>query len=446
MNESISELQMVVDIVRFIEARAETREMKQIERKRLVREQKKRTRAVLSGLRKYIVDIDSERAPEGPYHIADEAEKEELKLRIETAFSALSEEQKTTTWERVLGFYRSEHAEKAHHDDDRLDTIMKFAVEHGFSIPDDVQKELKERYKRHQKLRLLRASIVPVVMLLVFIGIGKVAMDTAQGWLLADSPNRDISRFIEQNPEIVFKEVDFSKYLVWGRPQGASKTFEMLEVYHVTGTASVILRLESIIPDQENTDPLLRTISVSIPVESMIRVDVQIPQSDIVLVEQIQNAPIPEGQIEVMSTVAGAGGAVVGGWLGMKAGGAVGNAVGGMLPIPGGGVIGRVSGNILGGAGAGTAGYLATRNFAHQMLESADLSSNTFAPRDLIVSRAKPLIALEILGGASVDSPTGSSSEDLIDKYKGDAILRLTELFRALGWNEVNVDFVEDAS
>jgi len=147
-----------------------------------------------------------------------------------------------------------------------------------------------------------------------------------------------------------------------------------------------------------------------------------------------------------MSTVAGAGGAVVGGWLGMAAGGAVGNAVGGMLPIPGGGVIGRVSGNILGGAGGGTAAYLATRNFAHQMLENADLSSNTFAPRDLIVSRAKPLIALEILGGSSADSPIGSSAENLIEKYKDDATTRLTELFRALGWDEVNITFVEEAS
>jgi len=73
MSESISDLQTVVDIVRLIEARAETRESGQVGKKRMGREQKKRVEAVLSGLSRYFADkVDSERAPIGPYTIADD--------------------------------------------------------------------------------------------------------------------------------------------------------------------------------------------------------------------------------------------------------------------------------------------------------------------------------------------------------------------------------------
>lgn len=68
------------------------------------------------------------------------------------------------------------------------------------------------------------------------------------------STARDPSRYLEQHPNLVFRNVVFQKYLVWGQPAGATPQFETLLVYHVEGNASLILPLHSLTIVEAETD------------------------------------------------------------------------------------------------------------------------------------------------------------------------------------------------
>lgn len=310
---------------------------------------------------------------------------------------------------------------------------------------DDSIEDLSVSEKDQKPQNRNRSVRIAIVMIAVFgvvaFVLGYVILQNHLARLSEDSTARDPSRYLEQHPDLVFRNVVFQKYLVWGRPAGATPQFETLLVYHVEGTASLILPLHSLTIVEEETDYILRRIAVSVPRDTMIDVQVNIPPNSVVEVERIDAVPMPTETIEAISTVAGTAGGVVAGWVGLQAGGVVGGAVGGAVPITGGGVVGRLAGNILGGAAGGATGYLATRNFAHRMLENIDFGAGSISERDMIIDRAKPLIGLEILTGVSGPPQQESTEHELIQKYEEEVREQLETLFRAFGWNEVTVHF-----
>ena len=84
--------------------------------------------------------------------------------------------------------------------------------------------------------------------------LGYVGFQNHLARLSESSAARDPSRYSEQHPDLVFRNVVSQKYLVWGRLAGATPQFETLLVYHVEGTASLILPLHSLTIVEEETD------------------------------------------------------------------------------------------------------------------------------------------------------------------------------------------------
>lgn len=287
-----------------------------------------------------------------------------------------------------------------------------------------------------------RLAII-ILTLAAFFAALFVASRFVLNYLEAQSIAQSPQDHFQRNPELVFREVHFQKYLVWGRPVGTIRQFETLVVYHVEGTARLVIPLQELRIDENETDYVAREIRVIVPLHTMIKVDVDIPDQNVTEVERLSAVPIPPEQVERLSNAAGAFGGAIAGWVGFRVGGLVGESVGRALPVPGAGFIGRLSGNILGGAGAGAGGYIATKNFAERMLGNLDFSVDPI-DRDAIIERARALVGLEILTGASMweaSAPTGP--DEILNVWRQEVEVELQMLFQRLNWVDIDIVFEE---
>lgn len=274
-----------------------------------------------------------------------------------------------------------------------------------------------------------------VVALLIFSFIGVIGWEYLQARQQLQ-PER-VVHALEQRQRLVFKQIEFKKYVVFGKPQGVDEHFEKLYIYLLTGSADIQFDMSGLRVNEEKTDQITRTLhfdyhnqNSDLPIE----VDVNIPQTGIRKIEELSAKELSEVIADNVAKAA----AVPAGLLGVYAGGQVGNLLGSVikLPMPG---LGRFAGGALGAAGGGVAAagltYTWTKNFVH----GVKLSENLMSEPDMIISTAKPLIALELMGGndLSADGWQGKVKE----RYQEDFTKAMTKFFRKLGWNEVVIDF-----
>lgn len=189
------------------------------------------------------------------------------------------------------------------------------------------------------------------------------------------------------NKALQFKEIDFSKVLVYGTNSDDPEKDSML-IYFVKGTANIRLtNLDSIEIDAENTNYLKKDLHIiyHLPkntTELPIEIDVNIDENKCRLIENIKAKPMSEGKSgKVFKTVTTI---VMGG-----AGAIVGNQIGGLFGIKG-QIIGTVAGASLASAGS----YIFTSNFCKNTSLVKENNAETIVD---LLDEAKPVIAAQLL-------------------------------------------------
>jgi len=270
-----------------------------------------------------------------------------------------------------------------------------------------------------------------------FIGLLAIGI-TAMGYYEyhnAESAFSDfnLQLFIEENPRLVFKKIYFSKYIIYGKPDGVNQKFEKLYIYLANGYADFQFDLSKLKLNMEETDFITKTLVMSYSGELPIEVDVNIPQKDFVKIDELKPAPINEAEAAKVAKLVAVPAAIAGGYVGAKLGASVGQTV---YPVPvAGSAIGALTGGALGSGTAAAGAYLMTKNF----LTGLKLESNSVGETDQLYGPAKKLIAIELMGGSRL---TGDNwDEKIMRYYQKELQNRLSSLFKTFGWENIRIDY-----
>jgi len=313
-----------------------------------------------------------------------------------------------------------------------------------FQIPIESIDEFIEKSKgkisndhivQHVRIRSRREKIMlPIaalfgVLILAFTAFGYYQFAKAKNAF----EGFNLQQFIEENPKLVFKKVFFNKYIIYGKPPGTSKKFDKLYIFHASGYADFQFDLTNLIINTDKTDFLTKRLILSCSKDIPIEINVNIPQDQFNLIESLEAEPITEAEAKTLAKAAAVPAGIAGAYLGTKLGAGIGET---LVKLPlvgriGGGMIGGVLG---GGAAAGTA-YVMTKNF----LTGLQLEKNTLGEQDQIPNAAKPLIALELMGGNLLTRD--SWDQDIKKYYQSELEKTLYEIFNGHGWTTVEIEY-----
>lgn len=283
--------------------------------------------------------------------------------------------------------------------------------------------------KKKFPLKFTLTSVSIIVLLASLFVWGVMAIDSIERKKMKSN---NIEDFIKGNPKLVFKEIDFSKFVIVGKPDGTHKYFEKLNVAHLKGSADLYIELDSLAIIEERTDYISKrvTLSYNCPTKYPVSIDVNIPSKGFTIIESIEGTPISDEEAKdfsaSMGLIAGAGGALVGGTSG--------NIIGQIGGIEG-QIIGIVAGSLLGGGAVGGVTYVKTKNF----LSGLQLCGNTEKDQIELEKKAKELIAIELLGGDMWYKPDYDNS--IMTYYKEECTKQIESIMQGFGWKEVVVEF-----
>lgn len=279
--------------------------------------------------------------------------------------------------------------------------------------------------------------IVIIIILFVFIlaviglSIWQNAERSKMRTKLQEIP---ISKYTEK--ALQFKEIDFSKVLIYGTNSDAPEKDSML-IYFVKGSANIRLtNLDLIEIDMENTNYTKKDLHIiyHLPMNTNalpIDVDVVFDENKCRLIENINAKPMSEGKSgkifkTVTTVVTGAAGAVAG------------NKIGGLFGIKG-QIIGTAAGATLASAGS----YIFTSNFCKKTSLVKENNAETIVD---LFEEAKPVIAAQLL----YDDYTSSCNVDKVsqkDYYQQKIADLLSEIIlsgESSSWEKVSVRFVTE--
>lgn len=278
-------------------------------------------------------------------------------------------------------------------------------------------------------LKFTLTSVTLIVILASLFVLGVMAIDRIEREKMKSNSIED---FIKGNPKLVFKEIEFSKFVIVGKPNGTNKHFDKLNVVHLKGSADLYIELKYLTIIEERTDYISKRVILSYdcPTKYPVSIDVNIPSKGFTEIESIEGAPISQEEAANYSTYL----SLVTGGLGALAGGSLGNSIGKL-----GGFKGQIIGSLVGGAvGAGASGgvtYVKTKNFFTDL----QLSGNTEKDQIELEKKAKELIAVELLGGDMWYDPDYDNS--IMTYYKEECSKQIESIMQGFGWKEVVVEF-----
>jgi predicted Zn finger-like uncharacterized protein len=308
------------------------------------------------------------------------------------------------------------------------------------SIDQLIQKFKKDRNLSKQVIqneRIVSGKQKLLAGLAGFIGILAIAISVLGYYQYQNAKNAfsdfNLQLYIEENPKLVFKKIYFSKYIIYGKPQGTNKKFEKLYIYLANGNADFQFDLTKLDLNEEETDFVTKTLVMTCSEELPIEIDVNIPQKDFVQIDELEAAEISESEAVAMAKLAMVPAALAGGYAGAKFGSAIGGAIY-KVPVVG-SAVGGITGGVIGSGAAATGAYIMTKNF----LTGLHLESNTLGEKDQLYSPAKRLIALELMGGTELlDS---NWDEKVKQYYQKELINRISNVFKSYGWENIRIDY-----
>ncbi len=240
-------------------------------------------------------------------------------------------------------------------------------------------------------------------------------------------------------PVLVFKEIDFYKYIIHGKSANTDKHLDFLDIYLVKGRADFGFDLSSIKIDQLKTDYANRVLYVDYNYSTNfpVFVDVSIPAENVSHVESIESVPITQEEAQkaaqIVAALSGTAGTIFGGAVCSKFS---------FNPVKK--IIGGTIGGIAGGAGLAASSYIMTKN----LLLDFKASASSVSDIEQLIESSKILIALELLGGLDsvTDNKTLTEWENLIiQEYSLELTKALENFFKPFGWKTVNVNFIHDS-
>lgn len=273
------------------------------------------------------------------------------------------------------------------------------------------------------------------VLFLAFVLVYK--MDASKK--IFDSYKASLPNYNE-SPVLVFKEVDFYKYLIRGKPVDTNAYLDELQIFLVKGKADFGFDLSCVSINEMKTNYVTRTLVLEHKSSSFfpIFVDVQIPSANIKEVKTILPQKVSEEEANKTAKTVGVLSAGAGGIFTGMAASKVSSAftLNPIKKLATGATVG-----ILGGAGLGAASYVMTKNFLMEL----DLVGNLASQREIMLDNAKVLIALELLGDCN-NVNTEAALEDwekiLVEKYQHELVITLEDFFKPFGWKNVELEFL----
>lgn len=273
------------------------------------------------------------------------------------------------------------------------------------------------------------------VLFLAFVLVYK--MDASKK--IFDSYKASLPNYNE-SPVLVFKEVDFYKYLIRGKPVDTNAYLDELQIFLVKGKADFGFDLSCVSINEMKTNYVTRTLVLEHKSSSFfpIFVDVQIPSANIKEVKTILPQKVSEEEANKTAKTVGVLSAGAGGIFTGMAASKVSSAftLNPIKKLATGAAVG-----ILGGAGLGAASYVMTKNFLMEL----DLVGNLASQREIMLDNAKVLIALELLGDCN-NVNTEAALEDwekiLVEKYQHELVITLEDFFKPFGWKNVELEFL----
>jgi hypothetical protein len=295
-------------------------------------------------------------------------------------------------------------------------------------------KDLKKTVVTHARIKTRQDKIVS--MSLVGLGIFMILL-TGLGvlkYLQAKQAIRgfDLGEYLEQSPRLVFQKVSFNKYIAYGTPPDANSILAKLYVYHVKGDADFQFNLKNLEIDKKNTDYVSRHLVLiykyADPYQLPIEVDVNISQTDIHKIEELEARPISEDESKMVAKAVAVPAGLAGTIVGAK--------IGGIFKMPiGGNIVGGLIGAGVGGAAASTGAYVMTNQF----LTGLQLRGNSLGEEEQILNSAKALIGMELTGGSMWNSEKWDV--EIRQYYEKKLNNRLQEIFKAYGWETVKIEY-----
>jgi outer membrane lipoprotein SlyB len=234
---------------------------------------------------------------------------------------------------------------------------------------------------------------------------------------------------------LVFKEIDFYKYVVYGKPENTEKHLDFLEIYLLKGRAVFGFDFSNVQINNLKTNYANRILYVDYKSSTRfpVYVDISIPAENVSHVESITSMPVTQEEAEkaakIAATVTGTAGALLGGFTGSKFS---------FNPVKkiAGGAIGAVAG----GTALAASSYVMTKN----LLLDFQAASSSVSDIDNLIESSKILIALELLGKLdSVSDPVSLKEweKTIINEYSVELTKALESFFKPFGWKSVIVNF-----
>lgn len=309
---------------------------------------------------------------------------------------------------------------------------------------EDKNKDIRENMeadnnKKVSLWKIIKWSVIVFLVLgvlfLAFVLVYK--MDASKK--IFDSYKASLPNYNE-SPVLVFKEVDFYKYLIRGKPVDTNAYLDELQIFLVKGKADFGFDLSCVSINEMKTNYVTRTLVLEHKSSSFfpIFVDVQIPSANIKEVKTILPQKVSEEEANKTAKTVGVLSAGAGGIFTGMAASKVSSAftLNPIKKLATGATVG-----ILGGAGLGAASYVMTKNFLMEL----DLVGNLASQREIMLDNAKVLIALELLGDCN-NVNTEAALEDwekiLVEKYQHELVITLEDFFKPFGWKNVELEFL----
>lgn len=405
-----------------------------------IRYQERKNRFKISDIDKLFKKTTKEVCAIEEMLLVDDKEKksENLKSKVKDLFAVKNELTDTdfysllnndADWEQIIRFLAQIIKQDGIVSSKEKEIILKLSNKYNIDIVKTKQL-LKNKYTKKQRLSIWGASII--ALLIIFFGAGAWAVNNIEKKKMAAF---NIENYVEKNPKLVFKTVQFSKFIVHGKPDGTNEHLDKLNILHLKGNADLYIDMNCLKVDSAHTDFLQKRLCLIYNSSSKfpVSVDVNIPSGDYTLVEEIEPVPISEIEAEAIAKpvgiIAGGIGALIGGKVGSKLGGVL-SPIGKLGKFIGGGV-----GAATGAAVAGGGGYVYTKDF----LMGLNLTGNELEDKENIIHASKGLIALEIMGGNLLSEPDYESK--LQQYYQSECKRQLIEIMKTFGWQKIEVKF-----
>jgi hypothetical protein len=268
-----------------------------------------------------------------------------------------------------------------------------------------------------------------------FVGILAVTISALGYYHYQNAKNAfsdfNLQLFIEENPKLVFKKIYFSKYIIYGKPEGTNNKFEKLYIFLANGNADFQFDLTKLKLNEQETDFVTKTLVMTYSEELPIEIDVNIPQKDFIQIDELEAAPISESEATTAAKFVAVPAGLAGGYVGARVGSSIGGAIY-KVPVVG-STVGGIAGGVIGSGAAATGAYVMTKNF----LSGLRLESNTLGEQDQLYGPAKHLIALELMGGSEL---LHSKWDEKVKKYyQNELKSRLSNLFKSYGWENIRI-------